>query len=100
MEAGRQQHPNNGSALPKRRRLQQWDELGLEEISSKEGRSGSDVEPGAPSSDLSSGGGLSTALGTEDSDSWLTNSSESGASKFSTDVSDTRRVQARVLQQF
>ena len=61
------------------------------------------VDSGASSSDQTSGGGggrgSSTALGAEDSDSWLTDSSGSEASEFSTDVSDTRRVRARVMQQ-
>ena len=32
-EEGRQQCPNNDQALPKRHQPQQWDELGLEELS-------------------------------------------------------------------
>ena len=50
VEAGSQQHPNNGSALPKRRRLLQWNELGLEEMSSAGEQSGSDNDSGASSS--------------------------------------------------
>ena len=38
-ETGRAAAPNNVSALPKRPRLQQWDELGLGEMSSEEERS-------------------------------------------------------------
>ena len=38
-EQGRQQHPYNEDSLPKRRRPeQQWEELGLEEMSSGEGQ--------------------------------------------------------------
>ena len=99
VETGRQQHPNNGNALPKQRRLLQWDELGLEEMFFAGERSGSDVDSGASSSDQTSGRGSSTAIGTEDGDSWLTDSSGSEASEFGTDVSDTRRVRARVMQQ-
>ena len=80
-EAGRQQHPNNGSALQKR-----------EEMSSTGERSGSEVDSGASSSDPTSGDDSGTETSTGDSDSWLTDSCGSDASEFSTEMSNTRRV--------
>ena len=98
-EQGRQQHPNNGSSLPKRPRVLQWDELGLEEISSMGEQTGSEVDSGASSDEPMSGDDLGADVSTGDSEAWLTDSSGSGASEFSTDVSDTQRVRARVMQQ-
>ena len=94
-EVGRRQHPHNVSALPKRRRVLQWNELGLEEMSSADEQSGSDLDSGASSGESGSDPVTEVSPG----DMWLTDSSESVASEFSTDVSDTRRVRARVAQQ-
>ena len=93
-ETGRQQHHNNDSALPKRRRLREWEESGLVEMSSEEERSGSDVDSGNSWDEGSSGGGASSPTSTEVSEGCQTDSSErdSGGLEFSTAVSDTRRV--------
>ena len=94
-EQGRLRHPYNEDSLPKRRRLeQQWEELGLEEMSSREGEaSGSgyshstgslsgeaDAPEAGPASSLDS-------LGWGDSDD------------YSTDVSDNPRKRGRRVAQ-
>ena len=72
--------------------LVQWDELGLEEMLSEEERSGSGLQ-GAARAQHSVQRQVTVGL-----QAWLTGSSESEASEFSTDVTDTRRVQTRVMQ--
>ena len=92
-EQGRLQHPYNEDSLPKRRRLeQQWEELGLEEMSSGEGEASDSGyshstgsllgEEGAPGATSSLG-----SLGWADSD------------EYSTDVSDNPRKRGRRVEQ-
>ena len=94
-EQGRLQHPYNEDSLPKRRRLeQQWEELGLEEMSSGEGEASDSGyshstgsllgEEGAPEAKPASSLDL---LGWGDSDD------------YSTDVSDNPRKRGRRVEQ-
>ena len=94
-ERGRLQHPYNEDSLPKRRRLeQQWEELGLEVMSSGEGEASDSGyshsigsllgEEGAPEATPASSLDL---LGWGDSDD------------YSTDVSDNPRKRGRRVGQ-
>ena len=80
---GRELHPYNLQPLSKRRRVTEWDALGLEPMAEVSDRDlGSEVDSGGTSS------GSSTASSTSDDEDVFRSSSEDVS--FSTDVSDTR----------
>ena len=80
---GRELHPYNLLPLSKRRRVTEWDALGLEPMAEVSDRDlGSEVDSGGTSS------GSSTASSTSDDEDVFLSSSEDMS--FSTDVSDTR----------
>ena len=80
---GRELHPYNLLPLSKRRRVREWDALGLEPmVEVSDLGLGSEVDSGGTS------GGSSTASSTSGDDEFSLSSSD--AVSFSTDVSDTR----------
>ena len=88
-EQGRLLHPYNEESPPKRRRLeQQWEELGLEEMSSGEGEASDSGYSFSTGSLLGEGdsSGASTSL---DSQGWV------DSEEYSTDVSDNPRKRGR-----
>ena len=84
-ERGRELHPNNLLPLSKRRRVTEWDELGLEPMV--------EIEPlSDPDTGDDSGAGTS-----EDEDVTSVSSAELSGGGFSTDVSDRARERAQEL---
>ena len=80
---GRELHPNNLLPLSKRRRVTEWDALGLEPMAEV-----SDLDLGLEVDSGGTSGGSSTASSTSgDEDAFLSSSDDVS---FSTDVSDTR----------
>ena len=82
-ERGRELHPNNLLPLSKRRRVAEWDELGLEPMVETEPRSD-------PDTGEDSGAGTS-----EDEEVLSVSSAELSGGGFSTDVSDRARERAQ-----
>ena len=88
-EQGRLLHPYNEESPPKRRRLeQQWEELGLEEMSSGEGEA-SDSGYSFSTGSLLGEGDSSGTSATLDSQGWV------DSEDYSTDVSDNPRKRGR-----
>ena len=88
-EQGRLLHPYNEASLPKRRRLeQQWEELGLEEMSSEEGEASDSGYSHSTGSLLGEGdtSGASSSFGCP---GWV------DSEEYSTDVSDNPRKRGR-----
>ena len=94
-EQGRLQHPYNEDSLPKRRRLeQQWEELGLEEMSSGEG------EASDSGYSHSTGSLLGEEGAPEAKPSWSLDLLGWGDSDdYSTDVSDNPRERGKRVEQ-
>ena len=92
-EQGRLRHPYNEDSLPKRRRLeQQWEELGLEEMSSGEGEASDSGYSHSTGSLLGEEGepGATSSLGSQ---GWV------DSEEYSTDVSDNPRKRGRRVEQ-
>ena len=88
-EQGRLLHPYNEESPPKRRRLeQQWEELGLEEMSSGEGEA-SDSGYSLSTGSLLGEGDTSGASSSLSSQGWV------DSEEYSTDVSDNPRKRGR-----
>ena len=92
---GRGLHPNNLLPLSKRRRVTEWDALGLEPMAETSGlEAGPEVDSGGgSSSDTRS----SSSSGSGESLSALSCSGSDGEEPYSTDVSDTRLAGPREL---
>ena len=93
-EQGRLLHPYNEESPPKRRRLeQQWEELGLEEMSSGEGEASDSGHSFTAGSLLGEGGPSGTST-SSDSQGWAE------SEDYSTDVSDNPRKRGRRAEPF